>query len=105
MSNLEKLIELTHEVQSLVEAGEWIEAAKLEKSRRPLVEAFLDARPRGDELARAGDVFEKVVAIDTRMLARIREQRGDALLELQRETGSGRAAQAYLSNSVCLPDQ
>lgn len=105
MNNLNKLIDLTREVQSLVEAGEWMAAARLEASRRPLVEAFLDARPGRSELAAAGEVFEKVVAIDARMLARIRTQRGDALGELRREAGAGEAAKAYLANSLSVPEQ
>lgn len=100
MSNLNKLLELTTKVQSLVEAGDWVAAAKLEASRRPLVEAFFAARPGKRDLAGAGDVFEKVMAIDACMLDQIRAQRGSALGELRRETGAGEAAKAYLTHSV-----
>ncbi|NNF51011.1 MAG: flagellar protein FliT [Gammaproteobacteria bacterium] len=102
MNNLNKLIELTTEVQALVEAGDWIAAAKLEASRRPLVEAFFDARPGSQDLAEAGDVFEKVIALDARMLDHIRGQRRIALSELRRETGAGEAAKAYLNHSLSV---
>lgn len=103
MDNLKKLMDLTRQVQALVEAGEWSEAAALEHSRKPLVEAFLSSGPSQSELARAGEVFEKVVAIDARMLARIGKQRKTALLEMRAERGAGEAARAYLANAVPDP--
>lgn len=103
MDNLNKLMDLTRQVQSLVEAGDWSEAAALEHSRKPLVEAFLSSSPSQSEMARAGEVFEKVVAIDARMLARIGNQRQEALLEMREERGASEAARAYLAHAV--PDQ
>lgn len=103
MDNLKKLMDLTRQVQALVEAGEWNEAAALEHSRKPLVEAFLASSPDSSELARAGEIFEQVVAIDARMLARIGAQRKEALLELRTERGAGEAARAYLAHSVPDP--
>ena len=105
MNKLEKLIELTQQVQALVESGDWTKAASLESRRRPLVEAFLETGPSKSEIAAAGDVFKKVVAIDARMVERIELQRRDALGELRKETGAGKAAKAYLANSVSAPRQ
>lgn len=105
MDNLGKLLDLTREVQALVEEGAWSKAASLERSRRPLVEAFLAADPGSAELARAGEVFEKVVAIDARMLARIGSQRKVAMLEMREERGAREAARAYLANSVASTGQ
>ncbi len=103
MDNLNKLMDLTRQVQALVEAGDWGEAAALEQSRKPLVEAFLSSGPSQSELARAGEVFEKVVAIDARMLVRIGKQRKDALLEMRDERGASEAARAYLAHAVTDP--
>lgn len=100
MAELEKLLELTRRVQHLVEAGEWAEAARLDRDRRPLMEAFMARHPDEQDRAEAAATVRKVIAIDRETLQCLGERRGEALAEAGRRFTAGRAIRAYLDQPV-----
>ncbi len=96
MTELEQLVELTRQVQRLVEAGDWSEAARLDSDRRPLMEAFMARHQDEQARARAAATVRKVIAIDRETLQVLGERRGAVLAEAGRRFTAGRAIRAYL---------
>ena len=105
MTELQNLVELTQQVQRLVEAGDWSEAARLDRDRRPLMEAFMARHQNEHTRAEAAATVRKVIAMDRETLQAIGESRTAALTDASRSFTAGRAIRAYLEHPGAQPTE
>lgn len=103
MTELQNLVELTQQVQRLVEAGDWGEAARLDRDRRPLMEAFLARHQNEHTRAEAAATVRKVIAMDRETLQVIGDRRTAALSDASQRFTAGRAIRAYLEQPDARP--
>ena len=92
-ASLNDLLAVTRQVEASIEAGDWVEAARLDACRRPLVESWLAGQRDRAESGQARRVLEAVIAADSKMLSCLEEEK-TRISEIARELRTGRAARA-----------
>lgn len=100
MKELEHLLDLTRQVQTLAESGDWSEAARLDALRRPLLESFMERGPGAEARQAAAEALRAVIAIDRETLSSLRGRRSDMLGQVSRTLSAGRAIRAYLDHPL-----
>lgn len=98
MKELEHLLDLTREVQTLAESGDWSGAARLDAQRKTLLESFLSRRRDAAASRAVAEALRTVIELNDATISALDARRSVMLGEAGRALSAGRAIRAYLDH-------
>ena len=95
MTTLSGILNLTEQVQSAIDAGDWQRASDLERERRALLEAFVAEQGLGEPAGEVRSALEALQLRNQRMLGEAHHHRRRVLREASTLKTGQSAARAY----------